>query len=397
MRLQVDPHLESIGGGDAEMSATRMLSMAGLAITLTCPVLAKPPATLITLYSFKGNPNDGLNPDAKLLYHDGFLYGTTSAGGTNDYGTVFKVDPTTGAESVLYALPPNVGSDPRAGLISLKGQLYGTAEQGGGAFGSVVTVNPATGEGSAIHHFGGPPDGAFPDGELLSIKNELYGGTQLGGSQTFDGAIYEIDTASGAETILYNFLGEPDGASPVGVPINESNRLFGVTQSGGTANVGTVFKINVDTGVEKVIYSFKGGTDGEYPDAGVVAKGDALYGTTYSGGASGYGTVFKVGRDTGAETILYSFTGGPDGASPSSSLLLSHGALYGTTYLGGLGYGTVFSIDLKSGTETVLYSFTGGDDGAYPAAGLIEVSGVFYGTTQSGGTSGDGTVFKIDP
>ena len=332
-----------------------------------------------------------------MLYHGGLLYGTTSGGGTNDYGTVFGINPKTGAESFLYSLAPNVGNGPRAGLINVRGELYGTAEEGGGEWGSVFSVNPSTGQGTSVYDFGFPPDGVFPDGELLSVKSDLFGVTQSGGAQTFDGSIYKIDPKTGAETILYSFKGEPDGETPYGALINESGELFGTTQSGGTANAGTVFKVNINTGVEKVLYSFQGGADGQYPDSGLVAKGASLYGTTFEGGASGNGTVFKISRNTGAETIVYSFQGGSDGANPVANLLLSHGFLYGTTALGGLGYGTVFAINLASGSETILYSFSGGNDGSTPVAGLIEIGGELYGTTQSGGASGCGTVFKIDP
>jgi uncharacterized repeat protein (TIGR03803 family) len=154
------------------------------------------------------------------------------------------------------------------------------------------------------------------------------------------------------------------------------------------------------TGAEKVLYSFEGGSDGANPYAGLVNVKGTLYGTTYLGGANGYGTVFSV-TTTGAEKVLYSFHGSPDGAYPYASLLNVNGTLYGTTYSGGsgclsYGCGTIFSVTM-TGTEKALYSFGGGSDGdgAEPFASLIDVNGTLYGTTAGGGVNGNGTVFSV--
>ncbi|MGH6841232.1 MAG: choice-of-anchor tandem repeat GloVer-containing protein, partial [Methylocella sp.] len=157
--------------------------------------------------------------------------------------------------------------------------------------------------------------------------------------------------------------------------------------------------------VETVLYSFKGGSDGAGPNGGLIAdsKGN-LYGTTRHGGASGNGTVFKLSPG-GTETVLYTFTGGSDGALPSGGLIAdSSGNLYGVTASGGASSdgGVVFKLS-PSGTETVLYSFKGGSDGSNPYSGLIADSGGnLYGTTELGGAPGSGcggfgcgTVFKL--
>jgi uncharacterized repeat protein (TIGR03803 family) len=155
-----------------------------------------------------------------------------------------------------------------------------------------------------------------------------------------------------------------------------------------------------------VLHNFRGGSDGVYPEAGLVmdAKGN-LYGTTYAGGTAGCqsgertcGTVFKLaGRN---ETVLHRFKGAPDGANPSGSLILdAEGNLYGVTSGGGaVGCGTVFKVD-PGGSETVLYSFcsNGGTDGEEPSGNLVmDAGGNLYGTTRMGGSGGSGTVFKVD-
>jgi len=146
------------------------------------------------------------------------------------------------------------------------------------------------------------------------------------------------------------------------------------------------------------LYSFAGGTDGVWPEAGLVMDEQGnLYGTTVGGGASGAGTVFEL-SPSGRETVLYPFTG-PDGASPMVDLIMDkQGNLYGTTLKGGAyNAGTVFMVT-PSGTETALHSFTGGADGGWPLGGVIfDTQGNLYGTTDGGGASGWGTVFELSP
>jgi uncharacterized repeat protein (TIGR03803 family) len=160
----------------------------------------------------------------------------------------------------------------------------------------------------------------------------------------------------------------------------------------------------------KVLYRFTGGSDGGQPETGVIFDtSDNLYGTTYVGGDYGSGTVFKLapnGDGTWTESVLHSFGGSGDGASPIAPLVFdSNGNLYGTTSGGGTyGQGIVFQLTPNSDdtwTENVLYNFAGGRDGASPAAGLIlDTAGNLYGTTRNGGRCagpGCGTVFELTP
>jgi uncharacterized repeat protein (TIGR03803 family) len=162
--------------------------------------------------------------------------------------------------------------------------------------------------------------------------------------------------------------------------------------------------------VFSVLYSFTGGTDGAFPEAPaaplILDRLGNLYGTTVNGGdlscggGGGCGVVYKLDR-TGKETVLYSFTGAADGGDPYGGVLRDHlGNLYGTTEFGGsagFGAGTVFKLE-PGGKESVLWNFSGGTDGGAPYAGLVrDEEGNLYGTTAGGGTMGEGVVFKVDP
>jgi uncharacterized repeat protein (TIGR03803 family) len=197
-------------------------------------------------------------------------------------------------------------------------------------------------------------------------------------------------------TVLHTFGGGTDGAMPyAGLTRDAAGILYGVTEIGGSANQGTVFKLD-GHGKETVLHSF-GATNGQLPLSSLIrdAAGN-LYGTIFGGGSSGYGAVYTLDKH-GKENALYSFSGKADGANPYAALLRdAKGNFYGTTYIGGAGVGVVFKLD-KAGKQTVLHTFTEGGDGRFPYASLIrDHEGNLYSTTLDGGPNDAGTVFKLD-
>jgi uncharacterized repeat protein (TIGR03803 family) len=210
-------------------------------------------------------------------------------------------------------------------------------------------------------------------------------------------------TPGGTETVLHSFNSATDGGLPLGgVIMDKKGNLYGTAEIGGSSSCsgfgcGTVYELAAN-GTFTVLHAFGAGTDGQYPNAGVIEdKAGNLYGTTSDGGTSGSGTVFKVTRG-GAETVLYSFSGGIDGANPNGALVSdASGNLYGSTFGGGdYGQGVVFKVT-PAGTESVLYAFTGGDDGSYPSTLVMDSAGNLYGAAEAGGANNLGTVFEIAP
>jgi uncharacterized repeat protein (TIGR03803 family) len=366
-----------------------------------------------------GGVADGAGPDAGLLAgSDGNFYGTTRYGGAHGQGAVIRLTPS-GNESVLYAFGTAAkdGSDPSAGLIQdSAGNLYGTTI-GGGAHGqgTVYRIDPA-GKETILYSFGATvTDGSGPTCSLiLDNSGNLYGTTPSGGANG-SGTVFKVDP-SGTETVLYSFLGAADGLAPfAGLTAGNDGNFYGTTTSGGGSYYGTVFRIT-PSGAFSSVYAFgtNGVTDAALPYASLTLGSDGnFYGTAYLGGLYGAGAVFRL-TPAGAESVLYSFTGGgalagsTDGASPYAGLIQgSDGNLYGTTATGGAyNVGSVFRITPATGRELLLYSFTGDPgggagisgslDGAQPNGSLLEDgSHNFFGTASTGGAGLTGTVFKL--
>ena len=329
------------------------VALAGIAI----PAQAQTFTSLHTFGGIDGTPPDGSYPNGLVQGTNGYLYGTTLAGGTGFYGTVFKIS-TSGTETILQDF----------------------------------TSVPYNGNQAAL---------------TLASNGNFYGSTKLP-----DSAVYKV-TPSGAITTLYPFcslLNCADGNSPDAAMVQASNGdLYGTTQNAGAYGQGTIFKVTLG-GALTTLYSFceTQNTEGYCLDGGaspytalVQGTNGDLYGTTQDNGAYGSGTIFRITM-AGEFTTLHAFcsvAGCPDGASPKAALVQgADGNLYGVTSNGGNGAGTFFTMT-PSGALTTLYTFclAGGDcvDGAQPVALMLATDGNFYGLAGSGGANGYGTIFQI--
>jgi len=369
--------------------------------------------TFKTLYVFTGGA-DGAYPQFGGLITDasGNIYGNTAFGGSqagfNGNGVIFKLD-ANGNESVLYAFTGGSdGSEPQGGLVrDAAGNLYGTTVYGGiqpGKFGSgvIFRIDPS---GYGVLHTFDYVDGANPYAPLgRDVNGRLYATTSTGGLHG-DGTVVKVDSDG---SVIHDFSGPVDGANPYfGVVGDERGNLYGATLNGGDLNgcsgrgCGTIYKID-RRGHLTALYLFMGGPDGANPYSTLIRDPSGnLYGTTWNGGAHAAGTVFKIDPKTNQLTVLYTFTGGADGANPPAGLVGDEsGNLYGmTNHAGGSCYcGTVFKLDAQ-GNLTVLHTFTA-ETGQWPGSPLILRGRVLYGTTSNGGALGGGklgtgTVFKI--
>jgi uncharacterized repeat protein (TIGR03803 family) len=391
--------------------------------------------TFKVIHTFTGGA-DGAQPEGGLtLDQAGNLFGTALEGGNGgcDFGscgTVFKLSHkgSNWLFNTLYAFSGSDGESPGAGVIfGPDGSLYGTTEMGD-IDGTVFNLRPSptacktalcSWTHTVLYSFTGQRgDGANPGGAgvIFDRARNIYGTTVFGGggncAHSFCGVVYKLTPSNGVwtESVLHIFAAGSDGGNPGGgVILDNAGNLYGTTQLGGGYGCGgygcgTVFEMTPSGNqwTETILYSFHGGSDGNWPTGGLIADHSGnLYGAAPLGGAFGGGTVFELSPSNGNWTfnLLYSLTGG-DG--PWGSLVMdAAGNLYGATNEeGAYGVGTVFKLTPSGGgwTYTDLYDFTGGNDGEYPICSVIlDANGNIYGTAAGGGAYGYGVVWEITP
>jgi len=375
--------------------------------------------TFTTLHYFNGK--GGADPQAGLVQAtDGNLYGTTFFGGVNGIrnpsGTVFEVTPS-GTFKMLYSFCSQSGCadgyGPMSTLIQASdGNLYGTTSVGGVNSGGTIFRVTLSGKLTTLYSFCSQrpncTDGARPlAGLIQATDGNLYGTTRDGGANT-GGTVFRM-TLNGTLTTLYSFCSLPnctDGFEPLAPLMQATNGNFYGTASNSTNGGGVVFEIS-SGGRLTTLYRFCSQTscaDGSDPVAGLIQASDGyLYGTTFEGGANDKGTVFKItpeGQFSKTHDFCSELPNCADGGWPQAGLIqATDGDLYGTTSIdGGIGgSGTAFKI-APDGTLTTVYVFgsqTG--DGESPVAPLVQATnGNFYGTTSTQGkqTYGVGTIFS---
>ena len=368
-----------------------------------------------SLHSFQ-NAANGANPMAALVQgRDGDFYGTTSQGGSDTYGALFKIT-SKGVLTPLHSFTNgNDGANPAAPLVQgTNGNFYGTSTSSQSGLGTVFEVT-TNGTLTPLYAFTGASDGANPAAGLVQGANGVFFGTASGGGSNNAGAVFSI-TSTGAFTPVMSFIGGGDGNSPQAPLVQGTNgNFYGTTYQGGKAGDGVVFELTTN-GLFTSLYSFTNGQDGGFPASGLTVGIDGnLYGATFTGGEEDSGVLFKM-TPQGALTVLHSLSDSTEGNRPVGGLVQdTNGNFYGTAYLGGnynpgsppfFPFGTIFEMT-PEGNVTRLYSFTNGFDGAYPSGGLtLGVDGNFYGTATSAGIPvlyviptplTFGTIFKITP
>jgi len=281
---------------------------------------------------------------------------------------------------------------PCGGLtLGRDGRFYGPIFNGGmNGYGAVFQMTP-NGIVKILHEFTAEDDG-FPFAPpIQSLYGDFYG--TASGNPTHPGTIYKIDT-DGGFTILHAFAGA-DGATPLATLVQATNYWFyGTTLLGGTSGVGTIFRISASGNFE-VLFNFDG-THGSLPHAGLIQANDGnFYGVTYRGGKGNQGVVFRM-TPMHQVTVLHDFTGGSDGSGPIGRLVqASDGYLYGTTYYGGAsGGGILFRIS-TTGEFTTLHHFQQ-SAGSNPIALIQHTNGFLYGDTFSGGIANRGVFYRFD-
>src|SRR6202451_243680 len=400
-----------------------------------------------TLFDFPGGAMGSTPYSGLVMDKNGNLYGTTFGTETLPSASVaFKLSHTSNGwtETVLHLFTgQGDGLNPAAGVtLDGKGNIFGTTQYGGTEnckngygtpCGTVYEISPNGSGGwneQVLYSF--PSGGATNPfgGVILDAMGNLFGTAWIGGIScpahyVGCGSVYKLAHGSEGWTFktLHDFdwtQSHPDGAVPLGSLFEDAqHNLYGITEAGGTADVGSVFELSqaeIGSDPFSVIASFSAtGGSGFQPSGALIRdKQGNFYGTTSFGGAvnsacpNGCGTVFELSPGASGWELqtLYSFQGGTSGMLPVNTTLAmdAKGNLYGVTSDGGnsgCSCGVVYELSPLTGggwSEKVLYAFQGGTDGAFPTGSLVvDAGGNVYGTTPDGGTNSAGTVFKIIP
>ncbi len=343
------------------------------------------------------NSTTGYSPFSRMtLNSNGLLYGTTSAGGTNDAGVIYSFNTGTNAYAVVYNMNTNAYSDTWGGVIEdPNGTLVCLAGEGSdGGAGALFKYVLSTSTATTLVPFAFS-NGAAPRGRLLKASNGLFYGVTSAGGTSSAGVLFSIDPATSSYTLLKH-LSSATGTVPLGTPVEVSGKLYGLCSSGGTTDGGTLFEytISTNTWVVKVDLSLSPG--GTIPQNGLFkASNGKLYGSTSAAGLNGQGTFFEY--TPGATTVTQrKDLSIADGTQPLGDVIeASNGLLYGTTSANGaFGKGTIFSYNMSTNVFTTLYAFNG-LEGATPGGDLFQASnGKLYGAFKEEGLGGNGGIFS---
>jgi hypothetical protein len=414
-------------------ASSALIATAGLFSTVSASVGAPPPSyQVLHVFNQKG---DGVKPIAGVTgTSDTELFGTTTAGGANNLGSIFLLKPSdhdkTWTEQIIFSFTGAAsGSLPGSALfINHKGDLLTSTVTGGATdLGTLFRLDRPTNESSiwtedVLADFTDLATGENPLGDLLVRPDGTILGTTVGGGAFNQGAIFQAVLSDGGrtatETVLLSF-NTLDGVAPHdGIIEDQAGHFFGTATGGGKAADGLVFQFTPPVGSARQwtaipIFMFHR-DNGSLPFGGLLAFKGSLFGVTFQGGPYDQGVVYQLIPPTQkgepwSETILHVFTGGTDGGSPESRLSPDgDGGFYGTTASAGTGgLGNIFHLTPPtepggSWTLTPLHQFAGGDDGGAPSGDLLKLDGAIFGTTQgtsssSGTVTSSGTVYRVVP
>jgi uncharacterized repeat protein (TIGR03803 family) len=263
----------------------------------------------------------------------------------------------------------------------------------------IVATAPASAQTfSDLYNFGinsgDPLEPLYPGIIAQGRDGSLYSTSSFGGALG-GGSVFRI-TPDGVLNVLYSFDGA-HGLNPIsGLTLGADGDFYGTTTSGGASGFGVVFKIT-SGGVLTILHNFTNGTDGEYPYAPPIQGADgSFYGTTFGGGASNLGTVYKI-TSSGTLTTIYQLNAASGGNSYAPFIQGADGNFYVATQTGGkIGQGTIFKISSK-GTLRVIHSFGQLKGNGVFGALVQDSKGYFYGAATAGGSGSGrrGTIFRI--
>lgn len=337
---------------------------------------------------------------------NGQLFTTSSGFGTSiSDGAIFETPLLQKGSRILQSFAGSGGANPVSGLtLATDGNYYGTTLEGGTSGFGVLFKISASGTFTLLHNFTGESDGASPGAAPIEASDgNLYGTTGIGFSD--DGTVYRYSPSTGTLSTIFSFSTDGSQGAQLSAPLIQATNgsLYGTAPNGGANGCGTIFELST-SGSLLQLYSFPCGAGGDLPESSLIQASDGnYYGTTFYGGTitsggeceNGCGTIYKMSQ--GVVSILYTFTGYPDGALAASGLTEgTDGNLYGATAKGGTkDLGALYEIN-TSGQYKLLYGFVKAVGSGPDTALLQHTNGTFYGTAESGGQYGQGSLYALN-
>jgi uncharacterized repeat protein (TIGR03803 family) len=354
---------------------------------------------LNTLASFNQATGNAAYRGGQQLMIDsqGNLVGLTQIDGAYNSGSVFEIAAGTHNLTTLVSCNPATnGSSPSSLAADAAGNVYVSCFSPGGSIFKLSAGAYAFNSFVSFPDSGVNTTGVDPGGLRFDAAGNMYGFTYIGGPQG-GGTIFQILAGTSAINTLNSFdrlKGELYG--PFGLTADANGNLYGPTQN---PNAGGVFELSAGTNTLSTLANFITFDNPGNGFAELTADSHGhLYGTMYAASTTVLGTVYMIDTVTHVMHIVYSFDGGVNGGHPWGGLVMdANGTLYGTTYSGGLnGQGTVFKLNPETQKLTTLFAFNG-SNGSQPTNLIMDASGNLYGVTAAGGANNFGTVFELSP
>lgn len=329
----------------------------------------------------------GRNPVGGLILHEGYLYGMTAFGGSDDLGVIFKINPDGTEYAAILNFDGWIGALPFSNLMVAGDVLYGvTPSSGSYGRGTIFKVNTDGSNPELLHTFTGP-DLWYPAGKLTLIGSTLYGGTKLGGAGNY-GTLFKLKVDGSGFKVIHEFSDDNGSYFDYGM-VTDGKRLYGVTLRAVLSD-GVIFKVDT-TGAD--FQMFNCSPFNAHVPTGVVLKGDRLYGMTTHGGIRQQGTIFSLDTSFVSFNILRQLDA-TSGIQPKTSVLLHGDTLFAPLANGEFNYGTVVRVNTDGSGFAKLTDFTSSNTG-YDPRGIIAYQGRNYGVTQGGGKYNCGVIYSI--